>query len=217
VFVNGARASFLLDLPKQYDKRRGYPLLLAFRGPNQTSEEFRSELNLTSIADAIVVYANPLDPYADWQFQRDVVQVDALLEKLGDAYCVDQDRVFALGKESGSMLANWLGCVRGDRMRAVATLTSAPPPPEACIGSAAVWLLQRTDTDPMTVGNGYGNRDFWAFRNGCDMTMAQAVAGTSCVDYAACVPDIPVRFCEHRGAASPSFAASAAWQFFSSL
>ena len=215
--VHGQAASFLLDVPAAYDRRQAYPLVLAFRGTDTSTAEFRAQLALGAIADVLIVYPDPLDSATPWQFQRDMDLVDELISGLGDAYCVDQDRVFAIGDESGGLFANLVGCVRADQVRAIATLSSAPPPPGPCFGNTAVWLLQRTDLDPNTVGSGLGNRDFWATRNGCDVLDPQPVAPTPCVAYAGCARELPVHFCEYAGSTWPGFAITGAWQFFESL
>jgi polyhydroxybutyrate depolymerase len=143
--------------------------------------------------------------------------VDALVSTMGGAYCVDQDRVFAIGDSAGAFFVNLVGCVRADKVRGIAVLSNAPPPPGPCLDNTAVWLLQQTDTDPMTVGNGLGNRDFWATRNSCNVLMPKSIPSAGCVEYAGCSDRFPVHFCEHDGDALPSFAVSRAWDFFRSL
>lgn len=218
VLVDGVPASFLLDIPEGYDKARAYPLILSFRDLDESAAEFRTRLSLVDDAQAFVVYANPMVDALGWQFRSDIAQVDALTSSLGRAYCVDLDRLFAIGDGAGALFANLVGCARGEQMRAIAMLSSAPPPPGPCYGNSAVWLLQRTDTDPMTVGNGLGNRDFWSSRNACDASKPQqAVGASSCVEYAGCMPGMLVRFCEYRGSNWPSFAVRGAWEFFDAL
>jgi poly(3-hydroxybutyrate) depolymerase len=217
VAVNGTLARFLLDFPTGYNERRAYPLVLAFRHTTETAEEFRSRLNLAAIADALIVYANPIEPNSDWQYQTDMPQVDELMKQLGAAYCLDMDRVFVIGDGAGALFANLVGCVRGDSVRAFATLSSAPPSLGPCFGNPAVWLLQRTDTDYTTAGAGLGNRDYWTSRNGCNVFMSEPVEPAPCVEYAGCMKGVPVHFCEYRGAQWPSFAVSGAWRFFESL
>jgi hypothetical protein len=217
VRVDGQPVRFLLDLPATYDARQAYPLVLAFRGTQSSSAEFRTRLGLQAIADAVIVYPDPLDRDTPWQFQRDMALVDELVTQLSAAYCIDGDRVFALGSDAGALFANLVGCVRAEQVRGIATLTSAPPPPGPCFGNTAVWLLQRTDLDPNTVGSGLGNRDFWATRNTCDLLTPEPVAPDPCVTYSRCSPGLPVHFCEYEGAQWPDFAIKGAWQFFESL
>lgn len=213
--IDGQPAGFVLDLPASYDKARPYALVLAFRNSEASAESFRTQLNLTAIADAIIAYPNPQD--IAWQFQRDVDAADALMTQLTQSYCVDMDRRFAIGDGSGALFANLLGCVRGDQLRAIATLSNAPPPPGPCVGQTAVWLLQRTDGDPMMVGSGYANRDFWTRSNACDPRMPRPVPPAACVEFRSCFPGTPVRSCEYRGTQWPNYAVGSAWEFFASF
>ena len=219
VDVAGVRADFLLDMPTGYDPARAYALVLAFRGLDQSAAEFRSQLQLATVmgAEAIVVHTNPLSAGTTWEFQRDMPMVDALVSSLGAAYCVDQDRVFAIGDSAGALFVNLVGCVRASKVRGIAVLSNAPPPPGPCLDNTAVWLLNQTDTDPMTVGAGLGNRDFWATRNSCNLLMPTPITSAACVEYAGCRDHLPVHFCEHDGDELPSFAVSTAWDFFRSL
>jgi polyhydroxybutyrate depolymerase len=218
VEVSGTPVEFLLDTPTGYDPARAYALVLAFRGTDQSAADFRAQLQLATVmgADAIIVHANPVDG-TSWEFQRDIPLVDALVSTLGAAYCIDRDRVFAIGDSAGALFVNLVGCVRADKVRGIAMLSSAPPPPGPCLDNTAVWLLQQTDNDPMTVGAGLGNRDFWAVRNSCNVWMPMSITPASCVQYAGCRESLPVHFCEHNGDDLPSFAISTAWEFFRSL
>jgi poly(3-hydroxybutyrate) depolymerase len=207
--------SFLLDLPASYDKTRPYPLVLAFRSMETSADEFRSQLNLASLADAIIAYPNPRE--IGPPLQADVAGADELISQLSAGYCVDLDHLFALGDGSGALFANLLGCLRGDQIRAIATFSNAPPPPGPCVGNTGVWLLQRNDTDPSTVGSGLGNRDFWARSNACDLRMPKPVSPSPCIEYRGCSAGSPVRFCEYTGTQWPSYAVSGAWEFFESF
>lgn len=57
-----------------------------------------------------------------WFFEENGVDVaffDALVGYLEQTYCVDTDRIFALGVSSGAIMSNMLGCFRGDVLRAI--------------------------------------------------------------------------------------------------
>lgn len=217
--VNGMSASYLFDLPLGYDKTRAYPLVMVFRDSDVTAEEMSAELDLASVAgaDAILVHANPLDGASAWEFTRDMPLVDALLAKLKSSACIDEDRVFAVGNGAGSLFVNLIGCVRADDVRAIAPLSGAPPPPGPCFGNTAVWLMQDANAEPNQLGASLGNRDYWADRNSCDVTMPRAVPPSPCVEYAGCQAGLSVRYCEYAGDELPSFTASGAWNFFQSL
>lgn len=216
--VYGMRASYLVALPVAYDRSRAYPLVVAFRSTGVTIEQFSRTLNLSSVtgSDAMVVYPNPLTEPAAWEYTRDMPMFNALLPKLKSEFCVDEDRVFALGDGAGALFANLVGCVNADEVRAIALFSGAPPPPGPCLGNAAVWLVQST-RDTSTLGASKGNRDYWVGRNKCELRRFMSVAPEPCVEYAGCDPRTPVRYCEHDSDELPSFAASGAWDFFKSL
>jgi poly(3-hydroxybutyrate) depolymerase len=167
--------------------------------------------------DAIVAHANPPNGASAWEFTRDMPLFSALLAELAASYCVDPARVFATGAGSGALFVNLLGCFRGDALRAIALLSSVPPPPNPCMGNVAVWLLSRSNTDPMVFGAGLGNRDFWTGQNSCDVGMFVPGVPAPCVAYAGCDAGLPVRYCEYAGDALPSFVGGAVWEFFGSL
>ena len=70
---------------------------------------------------AIFVYPDSLhDPELGavaWAFSstaHDVPFFEALITELAGSYCVDMDRIFALGVSSGGIMSNKLGCFLGD-------------------------------------------------------------------------------------------------------
>lgn len=213
--TSGMRGSFLLDAPASYKNTKAHALVLTFRGMSATVEEFRAQLDLASVtADAaIVVHVNPLDDAEIWDFQRDIPWVDMLVAAVSADYCVDQDHIFAIGDGAGALFTNLLGCVRADKVRGIALLASAPPPPGPCGTRIAVWLLQQSDADPMLVSAGLGNRDFWATRNACDVTGLEPQSASACLVYANCSPEFPVHYCEHQGDALPDEAVHSLWDF----
>jgi poly(3-hydroxybutyrate) depolymerase len=216
--VNGLSMRYVLDLPATYDKTQPYPLLMAFHGENVTAEVFRSQLGLTALAgsEAVVVHPEVPSDAVSWDPQRDIPLVDALRADLAARYCVDEDRVFAVGHGSGAWLVTMFGCMHGDELRGIALLSGAPPP-GMCLGQPAAWLAQNA-SDAMTLGFGRGNRDFWGSRNGCDMGMAAPVAPSPCLAYGGCDVRSPVQYCEYsRSADPPSFAASSMWGYFRGL
>lgn len=217
--VNGMRASFQLELPTGYEKTHAYPLVMVFRASDLTVGQPSAKLDLASVtgAAAILVHPNPPSDAAEWEFTRDMPLFDELVARLKAGACIDEDRVFAVGDGGGSRFVNLIGCVRADQVRGVAPLAGAPPPPGPCIGNTALWMLQSTAVEPMEFGATLGNRDYWAGRNSCDVSMPKAVAPAPCVEYAGCDDAHPVRYCEYDGTQLPSFAASGAWSFFLSL
>jgi poly(3-hydroxybutyrate) depolymerase len=214
--VNGMSANYVLDLPAAYDKTRAYPVLLAFRRSDTTTDAFRESLGLPSAvgADAIVVHPNCPNDASTWAVPGDLPLIDALLSKLASSYCIDQGRVFAVGLGQGALLVNAFACVRSDTLRGIAPLSAVLAPASgACVGQAAALLMQ-SSTEPATMTFGRANRDYWIERNGCDASAPLAVAPSPCVEYSGCDTGFPVRFCEY-GSDLPSSTARAIWDFFS--
>jgi poly(3-hydroxybutyrate) depolymerase len=217
--VNGVRVDYILELPAAYDETRAYPLVMAFRRSDTTTDAFRESLGLplAAGADAILVHPNCPDDASTWAVPGDLPLVDALLSKLASSYCIDQRRIFAIGLGQGALLVNAFGCSRSGTLRGLAPLSAVLAPPEVCGGRAAVWLMQGS-AEPSTMTYGHDNRDFWVERNGCDASMPTAVALLPCVAYVGCDAGFPVRFCEYGPDLElPSFTASAIWDFFSEL
>ena len=120
--VNGVQTNYIVDVPPAYDKTRAYPLVMAFRRSETTAEAFRESLGLplAAGADAILVHPDCPDGASTWDVPGDLPMVDALLVKLASSYCIDQDRVFAIGLGQGALLVNAFGCARSGTLRGLA-------------------------------------------------------------------------------------------------
>jgi poly(3-hydroxybutyrate) depolymerase len=215
--VGMMRSTYIVDRPKNYDKQRAYPLLMVFRGANVTADQFRGYLNLPAAAgaDAMIVHPNCLNDATAWDIQRDLPLFDALLAQLETTYCIDQQRVFAVGHTSGGFFTNALGCMRGDKLRGIAPL-SAGPSLGTCQGEFAVWMSQ--GNADMSLTSGRAARDFWAKRNNCSPAMPIAVDPAPCTEFVGCDAGFAVRYCEYDGDLNlPAFAATGLWGFFKGL
>lgn len=218
--VAGVSASYIIDPPPNYDKNRPYPLVMAFKGSNTTAEQFRGYLNLQQATgtDAILVYPNCLGDASSWSVQRDLPLFDMLLAQTLARYCVDERRVFAAGDGFGGYFASALGCVRADKLRAVAAVSPGVPPSDTCQGDVAVWIAQGNADTPTSLANGKNTSTFWGRRNGCDVTMSTDVDPSPCKQFVGCHPGFAVRYCEYNGNLTlPAFAASGLWSFFKSF
>jgi poly(3-hydroxybutyrate) depolymerase len=218
--VTGMSASYIIDLPANYDKTRPYPLVMAFKGSSTTAEQLRGRLNLPAVAgsDAILLHPNCLGDAPSWLVSRDLPLFDTLLAQTLARYCVDERRVFAVGQGIGGYFANVLGCMRGDQLRAVAAFAPGVPPSYTCSGEVAAWMAQGKADTPTAVANGKTTSDFWGKRNGCDTTMSTPVDPSPCQEFVGCHARFPVRYCEYEGNLElPPFAGSGVWNFFKDL
>lgn len=224
--VDGVTRTFIVDVPSDYDESTPYPLLFGFHGRGFSAAEFRSPSygNLLAVAGdaAIVVHPDALgEPERAWDTESldDVRFFDALLEELSDGLCVDEARVFAAGHSSGGYFTNMLGCLRGDRLRAIAAVAGGGPfgsdgRGPSCEGPVSAWIAHAEDDATVAFGNGENSRDFWLESDACGDSFDD-VTPSPCVAYEGCDAGLAVDWCVYDGGHDwPSFAARGAWSFF---
>jgi hypothetical protein len=123
---------------------------------------------------------------------------DQIISEVSAKYCVDKGRIFVAGTSSGSWFSNYLGCARGNVIRAISPDSGGIPfahPP--CTGGAAAFQFpgnEATDTDSM--GHPIGMtvaRDLFITANGTATTPTQMKFGNITCDYYSGVS--PVVYC----------------------
>ncbi len=133
VDVKGTRRDFLLTVPSSYVVHDPAPLIVAFHGRTNSNEQVRSYYRLDREAtDAIIAYpaalsngngsfswSNPGDKGSEL---RDIAFFDAIVEQLANDYCIDMDDITVVGHSLGAWMANSVACVRGDAVKASATV-----------------------------------------------------------------------------------------------
>ena len=221
ITVAGQGRTYVLSVPRSYDTSTPLALVFGFHGHGGTGALARQQFSIEPAAagGALFVYPDGLGSAGntDWDYTptgRDAQLFDALLGYLTSAYCIDRNRIFSTGMSAGAFFTNFLGCIRGEVLRAIAPASGGPPgsadsTPLTCAGSVGAWIAHASndDTVDFTTG-GIATRDFWVARNGCSTTLAP-VAGSpaECVEYQGCQPDLPVVFCVHtEGHSWPSLA-----------
>jgi polyhydroxybutyrate depolymerase len=115
-------------------------VVFAFHGDGGTGDGVRSSLALEAAATGPVIFvypdginADPVDGGA-WDLDTtaaagnvDIALFDAILARLEADNCVDSTHVFVTGFSRGGFYANWLGCQRGDVIRAIAPQSGGGP------------------------------------------------------------------------------------------
>jgi len=218
----GAR-TFIVDVPASYDPATPMPLVFGFHGATQDGASFRSEYYgnlLSTLGDSfIVVHPDALGDPTGWEADRDIPFIDELITLLEGTYCVDETRIFATGHSSGGYFTNQLGCQRGDVFRAIAPVSGGGPgfgqfAPD-CAGEAAAWIAHASNDMTVLFENGEGSRDYWAEANGCNVGESMPVSPAPCIEYAGCMPGLPVRFCVYAdGHNWPDFGEQGIFEFF---
>lgn len=195
-----------------------HDLVLAFHGRTNDAAQARRYFRLDhALPDAVVVYPQALrasptsfawrDPGDAPDDQRDFALVDAIVEAVGQARCIDLDRVFVVGHSLGAYFANDVACHLGGRVRAVASVAGGVLAP-ACAGGTAALLIHHPDDPLVPFGAGVTARDAFRAANGLDEVTATPVADADlttlrCVAYGPGTPD-PIVWCAHDDPRSPS-------------
>jgi polyhydroxybutyrate depolymerase len=177
--VGGRPREFISVVPESYDSDVPHRLIFAFHGgtnPNaRVRKYYRIEQN--SKEPTIFVYPAGLiaaDGKYSWYERsdprdrlRDFALFDALLTKFSSGYCIDLDRVFAVGHSLGASFANSLGCARGSVIRGVGTVAGGIWDPK-CSGPAAAMIMHNPNDDLVPVSRGLKVRDWALAQNGLE-------------------------------------------------
>jgi poly(3-hydroxybutyrate) depolymerase len=233
VSVSGQQRTFILDLPAGYSSDVAYPLVFGWHGTNHQGANAKQQMRLLEASgnSAVVVYPNGGQQAPVWEFPggvgvtdplRDIRFFDAMVEALGDAYCLDGERIFSTGFSQGAFLSNALGCARPWALRGIAPVAGGGP--WQCDPAPLAAMIVVGSSDPIAHEDGdYGyensaqrSRDFWLQGGGCGATTTP-VDPSPCVAYD-CPAETPVHFCEFAGGHQWWSAASQGmWAFFSGL
>ncbi len=153
----------------------------------------------------------------------DLEYFDAMTEFVSDNYCIDTEKVYAVGFSQGGFMTNALGCERASVFKGLAPVAGWGPlgsQPSCGDANAAHPIIQtQGDSDTtVTPALGQATRNFWLDRAGCQMTTTPSAFGQGCLEYQGCDEDKLVVYCTHSGGHSvPGEAGPRAWDFFQSL
>ena len=233
--------SFILTLPDTYDQGTPHALVFAFHGRTSPAEEVRGyydlEPHIGTLGTAIFVYpvalTQPDGTFGWWnagdapKALRDFGFFDALLERLGKDYCIDTERVYAVGHSLGGSFVNALGCHRAGVLRAVASLGGGPAS-GTCQGEVAAMVLHNPDDRLVPFRLGEAARDQFLAQD--DLTGPPTPSeprSLSCRRYGAPDARNPVLWCPHTQSYSyggryyphnwPTATGAAVMRFFASL
>ena len=225
----GLERGYYLSVPDDYDSSVPHRLVFGYHGSNYTGIMMRQYLELEEapLTQTIFVYPDglPLDGQPDhiaWELEeegRDIAFFDDLLAKLNSEYCIDQDRIFVNGQSFGGLMTNFVGCMRGDVVRAIAVVAGSGPRSDTCQGQVAAWLTHGMDDESVDFESGEASRDHWIEANHCTMDTLEGDPA-QCLNYQGCDAGYPVIWCPHvndGGHQHPSFGREAVREFLASF
>lgn len=130
VNVGGVERSYLIHVPRGYDSKRSYPLVMAFHGLGMNGQLMYGMSGLTGVADRkgfVVVFPNAQG--GRWQDgltagNDDVSYVEAMLAKLSRTVNIDSRRVYACGISNGGYFTQLLSLSIPEKIAACAVVAS---------------------------------------------------------------------------------------------
>lgn len=207
VTVNGVTRSFLLTIPAGYVPHDAYPLIFAFHGRTNDNAQVRNYMKLDrQITDAIIVYPAAIsngkgsfswaDPGDKAQEIRDIKFFDAMVEALADDYCINMDRISVVGHSLGAWIANTIACVRGDVVRASATV-GGDTVITTCNGPAAAMIIHNPKDNLAPFSGAQKVLDQRLVTNVCDDAKPSLPGPEylNCKGYAGCTGNNDILFC----------------------
>lgn len=213
--------TYVLTVPAGYAPDKLLALVFGFHGSGGDGFGVMLNLHLEAQADGAAIFAYPDGIGGVWDAVHengvDVQLFDALVTKIGAAYCIDLNRVFATGFSFGGSMANALGCFRGNVLRAIAPEAGGNlwPAQVQCRGQVPVWIEYGLQ-DPYLEAFEKPSRDFWIARNHCGSS-ASPVPPEPCKLYQGCDAPFPVTSCEWNGGHDwPPFGPAGVWRFIDS-
>jgi poly(3-hydroxybutyrate) depolymerase len=230
--VNDTQREYIVNIPDNYDPQKTYRLIFVwhYRGGMASQVVRNGYLGLKKISDNSTIFVAgqgliSTDRTTDWAniSGGDIAFAKQLFERLRLTYCIDENRVFSAGWDSGGTMSNNVGCKLGNIFRAIASISGSGPAPTRfnrinCIGNTAAWIAQgmgNNNVSNVAYANGIESRDYWKDANNCGDGQDNVWPG-SCVAYKNCLDGYPVHWCTYLGDYQvPDFAAIGIWSFFS--
>ena len=154
LFVNGDERLFRLSVPNT-DAGTKLPVIIAFHGGGDADEDFQQQDEFDQLGEEekfIMAYAiaesDRTPSEGEWFLNTAATSRDdnhfseAIIDELSKVYCVDQDRLYAIGYSLGSMYTYEIACQLNHRFAAVASFAGTMPvSPETCGLSGSVAVL----------------------------------------------------------------------------
>jgi polyhydroxybutyrate depolymerase len=208
--VNGQERQAIVEVPDSYVKDKAYPLIFAFHGRTNSNSQVQNYYGIDRATrnQAIVVYPAGIESESGGSYSwsdpgdtgsnlRDYEFFDVMLEELTANYCINEDKIYAIGHSLGAWFSNSLACARGDKLRAVATLGGSRSN-SSCTGATAVMQWHNPNDRLAPFSGAETTRDWFVEQNQCSQeTIEVSPRDGNCIEYQGCTFGNPVVFCPH--------------------
>ena len=129
-FTKGSiSGSYVLSVPRNYNKRRPTPLIFLFHGDGDNPSDFISKTGFPAQAAAagdIVAVPQNQGPEVGFQYSStgaDATFIYALIGSLTRSYCINSRAIFTTGFSSGAAFAILYACAHQTQIRAIASVS----------------------------------------------------------------------------------------------
>lgn len=227
VDVDGVTRKYVLSVPKTYDAKRAYPLVVALHGDGQNATNFRpfSRLEEQTGDQAILAYPDQsVDLDTDYASNKDQRLVELVIDALKKRFTIDAKKVWGFGYSKGGFQIAQIICRKPGLFTAVATHAAGAPQDvdgkgiPVCPGALALPAFVTEGSLDKGIGGDWASQNYAKFA-GCG-TNRKATTPTICQAYEGCPATAPVVYCEVPG--QPHYpmydqAAAHSWAFLTSL
>ena len=222
IMVGGTPRSYVVRVPAGYDPQRRYPVVYQQHGCSGATDRESNNVPVHAQAagNAIIVRGRAAGMCWDTAAAGvDVAFWDAMVAEVEATWCIDTTKRYLTGYSSGAFMTHRLGCIRADKIRAIATIAGGQAESGSCTGTVAAAVIHDVNDGTVNVSASVAARDSLLARNGCGMTTTPT-NHSPCVEYGGCAAGKPVVWCQTSGRnhdRQDAFAGPVFWDFFEGL
>lgn len=123
--------------------------------------------------------------------------IDAILRQISENYCINRDRVYAVGHSLGGWMAQRIACLRGEFFSGLSVVGSGPFG-NICSGPVPSLLFQNVNDPLSSYASGVSARNTRIKANECDESQTEniQIGSLTCTKYNKCSPGNEVVWCE---------------------
>ncbi len=200
IMIAGKERKYNLYVPTNYSRDKEYSLAIATHGRTNSKDQVQDYMKLEKQSDFIIAYPAGLSSSSgksfSWSEKENMTFIDAILEQVSDNYCINRDKVYAIGHSLGGWMAQRIACLRGEFMSGLAVVGSWPYTGE-CSGPVPSLFFQNVDDHLSSYASGISARNIRLKTNECSETTENIQIGTlTCQKHTDCSSDNPVVWCE---------------------
>lgn len=199
--IDGKERKYNLFVPTNYSRDKEYSLAIATHGRSNSKDQVQDYMKLEKQSDFIVAYPAGLSSSSgksfSWSEKENIAFVDAILEQVSDNYCINRDKVYAIGHSLGGWMAQRIACLRGEFMSGLAVVGSGPFT-GACSGPAPSIFFQNVNDHLSSYASGVQARNIRLKVNECSESSTESIqiGPLTCTKYNSCSSGNEVVWCE---------------------